>query len=447
MRKINDLKIISKEDLIQLHQMLEIIRSNFEDEDFYLNMPIVEFALQAETLNPQQYGIIIQKKFCYLNAYKIVAQAEDKGDFINGDNEYCEFKCSYINNFSRYINIKHIRLWQDLDGGFYVFTINTEDRSDPFFKLYKLSKEQMQMECELNNATPCNMTKDNSSQNMKVELGFSIEVGSEAYQRWEEKYLRKGFDIKALSDKRIEQLQAYYEREQLYKDIEARNQEMERKLVSQEEKWTNPIELVFFSIENHVPLTQQQSRTLAYMYHTKLVDRDTFMTHYTIENLYDHEKRLLDLFERADNRKTRKGLINISDIKGISGYIQKDYGGEIAKRRPQTRKAPEYEDGYLIKHNKKYKLVSIATWYHYSMAGFKKELSYTSHNLDEKLYLIDKALYKKHGDLNFEQAMQLKKLIDSRRNIKSVPSTIEKISDPNKIRNFKQSIVKTADYL
>ncbi len=348
---MKELKTISKEELIQLHSMLEMIQNNFITEGLPFNLNIDEYYLQAKALNPQQYGIAIQKHFSTLLGYETVPQSQDRGDFKTNENEFVEFKTSYIDQFSRNLNIKHIRLWQELDW-FYVFGIFINNDFSIDYKLFKLTKEEMEEECRINNAVPTNMTKGNHQQNTKVELGFSVDVGSLTYKRWEQKYLRKNFDIKELSEKRLSQLKTYDEREEFFIQIDERNKELESKLVElyslgygvdkTEEK--NPIDVVFFCIENNITLTQKQSRILAFMMHDGMIDRETFKKHYSINNLFEHERILLEEFAKADCRKSRRGKITKTFLQksGISAYIQSEYGIEIQRRMTKSRKQDEY---------------------------------------------------------------------------------------------------------
>lgn len=218
-------KELSNEEIIAMYELQDIINSNFKgNKEYGFDLDVDSFFLRCRNLKTQIYGLRVQAYLCTLLKYRTTPSSDDCGDFKTRENQDVEFKCSFLDNQAKAINVKQIRNWQDLDY-YYCFTVDYSDYRNIAYKCYKLTKKQMEEECTTLNAKPVHSTKKNNENNEKVELGFSIKIGSEHYNRWEEKYLNKKLDLKALSDERIKEVQV---KNEYQSEIEKYKAEIER---------------------------------------------------------------------------------------------------------------------------------------------------------------------------------------------------------------------------
>lgn len=193
---------LTKKELIEFNKQKEQIASFFKNDSSYgFDKPIDEFFLLCKTGNPQSYGLRAEKYFALTMGYEVIPSSLDLGDFYNLEGEAVEFKCSFLSETQKKINIKQVRIWQDLQY-YYIFSVDFTDYENIIYKCYKLSAEVMNGYIE-KYGRPCHSTKSNNDENEKVEMGFSFHIGSKLYHEFEEKYLLKRFDIKKLADKRL----------------------------------------------------------------------------------------------------------------------------------------------------------------------------------------------------------------------------------------------------
>lgn len=196
-------KELTNDEIISMYEMQDIINGNFKgNKEYGFDLDVDSFFLRCRNLKTQIYGLRVQAYLCTLLKYKTTPSSEDCGDFKTRENQDVELKCSFIDAYARNINVKQIRQWQGLDW-YYCFTVDYSDYRNIIYKCYKLTKEQMAEECSIINAKPVHSTKKNNENNEKVELGFSIKIGSEHFDRWETRYLNKKLDLNALSQERI----------------------------------------------------------------------------------------------------------------------------------------------------------------------------------------------------------------------------------------------------
>lgn len=216
---------LTNDEIIAMYELQDVINQNFKkNKEYGFDLDVDSFFLRCRNLKTQIYGLRVQAYLCTLLKYKTTPSSDDCGDFKTRENQDVEFKCSFLDNFAKSINVKQIRNWQDLDF-YYVFTVDYTDYRNISYKCYKLTKQQMEEECSLMNAKPVHSTKKNNENNEKVELGFSIKVGSEHYDRWEVRYLNRKLDLKALSNERIADVA---EKNNYQSEIEKYKAEIER---------------------------------------------------------------------------------------------------------------------------------------------------------------------------------------------------------------------------
>ena len=207
--------MFTDQELIDFYQKLDLLKSNFrKDKEFGFDLMPSQFFLRIRHLNSQTYGTRCQAYFCYHLDYEITPSSLDCGDFKDSLGYDIEFKCSFQDTENQTINCKQIRLWQELDK-YIILSIDYADYYDIKFNCYELKKTEMIEECKLLNAIPVANTKDRY--NEYSSLGLSIKIGSEAHQRWEEKYLNKKFDINKIVSKSINRISNIKDKESIIK--------------------------------------------------------------------------------------------------------------------------------------------------------------------------------------------------------------------------------------
>jgi len=230
LEKLKDEKSsINETDLININIILDAIKKRFNDNAKYgHDLRLNEFLLQAKTLPPSAYGYRMQSYFSMLFDCQVISSKSDLGDFINQLEQVIEFKCSFLSESMNKINIKQIRLWQDIDE-YYVFVSDFEKYDDIKTYLFKLSKSQMVEECDLMNAKSCHMTESNYSQNEKVELGFSIAKDSENWKRWTDRYHVRRLNLHDKVDKKLTQLRDTNSAQKYLEELELRVKMLENR--------------------------------------------------------------------------------------------------------------------------------------------------------------------------------------------------------------------------
>lgn len=221
--------VINEKDLIDINVILDAIKKRFNSNSKYgHDLRLNEFLLQAKTLQPSAYGFRMQSYFSMLFDCQVISSKSDLGDFINQLEQVVEFKCSFLSDNMNKINIKQIRLWQDIDE-YYVFVSDFENYEDIKTYLFKLSKSQMIEECDVMNAKSCHMTESNYSQNEKVELGFSISKDSENWKRWIERYHVRRLNLHDKVDKKLIKIRESSSQKEYMEELEARIKILENK--------------------------------------------------------------------------------------------------------------------------------------------------------------------------------------------------------------------------
>lgn len=225
-------KDLTNEEIILMYERLDVLYSNIKENKTYgFDLDVYSFFLRHRYAKTQIYGLRVQAYLCTLLKYKTTPSSEDCGDFKTRESEDVEFKCSFLDKYSRQINVKQIRPWQDLDY-YYIFTVDYSNYQDLIYKCYKLTKKQMTDECVLMNAKPTHSTKKNNENNDKIELGFFVNLNSEHFIRWENNYLNKKLDLQLLSDERLAEISTttqYIDEIEKYKaELERLKQEMKQ---------------------------------------------------------------------------------------------------------------------------------------------------------------------------------------------------------------------------
>lgn len=116
-----------------------------------------------------------------------VSSSEDRGDAVDENGLYYEFKNSFTNQ-AQNLNIRQIRLWQPIDF-YYCFYINEEELDKSLF--FVLTKEQMEEEVHLCGGYTHGTIQANEK-NVNREYSITIPVyndNNEKTKRWKAKYL------------------------------------------------------------------------------------------------------------------------------------------------------------------------------------------------------------------------------------------------------------------
>lgn len=123
-----------------------------------------------------------------MNWEKISASL-DKGDFIvkdDKDNKYVELKTSFTNQAMN-LNIRQIRLWQDVDSYICIFIDDKNNMQQNY--LFELTKKEMIKEVELIGGYTHGVAAINErNNNSEYSITIKIREGNSNFERWKNKY-------------------------------------------------------------------------------------------------------------------------------------------------------------------------------------------------------------------------------------------------------------------
>lgn len=137
-----------------------------------------------------------EKFLCNLLGYTQVSSRKGRGDAVDKEGIYYEFKNSFTNQ-QQNLNIRQIRLWQNVNY-YYCFYINEEDLDKSMF--FILTKEEMIEEVALFGGYTHGTVTANAV-NEHNEYSITIPVykdSNEKTKRWKEKYLSEELKNKIL---------------------------------------------------------------------------------------------------------------------------------------------------------------------------------------------------------------------------------------------------------
>lgn len=154
------------------------------------------YYISTATLPAQQKAPLGEKFLCKLLDYTPVSSREDRGDAVDKNGKYYEFKNSFTNQ-KQNLNIRQIRLWQDVDY-YYCFYINEEDLDKSVF--FVLTKEEMIEEVTLcggytHGTVAANAVNEHSEYSITIPI---YNDKNEKTKRWKEKYLSQELKNKIL---------------------------------------------------------------------------------------------------------------------------------------------------------------------------------------------------------------------------------------------------------
>lgn len=119
--------------------------------------------------------------------WKKIHASEDRGDFII-DGEYVELKTSFTNQAMN-LNIRQIRLWQDVDKYICMFIDDKNDIINNSY-LFELTKQEMEQEVKLlGGYTHGTREANRLNVNKEYSITISIDANNANFKRWTENYL------------------------------------------------------------------------------------------------------------------------------------------------------------------------------------------------------------------------------------------------------------------
>lgn len=152
----------------------------------------------TSTLTAQAKAPLGEKFLCNLLGFRRVSAKEDRGDAVDEQGNYYEFKNSFTNQ-AQNLNIRQIRLWQEVDY-YYCFYINEQDLQESVF--FVLTKEQMMDEVALCGGFTHGTIEANAV-NQHNEYSITIPVyndNNEKTKRWKSKYISNELKKRILGD-------------------------------------------------------------------------------------------------------------------------------------------------------------------------------------------------------------------------------------------------------
>lgn len=145
------------------------------------------YYMATASLTAQAKAPMGEKFLCNKLHLKKISPKEGKGDAVDKNGIYYEFKNSFTNQ-AKNLNIRQIRLYQPIDF-YYCFYINEEDLSKSLF--FILTKKQMEEEVELcGGFTHGTISANLKNQNKEYSITIPVyNDNNEKTKRWKEKYL------------------------------------------------------------------------------------------------------------------------------------------------------------------------------------------------------------------------------------------------------------------
>jgi len=184
---------MTNEELNHFLKIFYLIKEKSIDENYGFEDEWSMFIKKILPLSPKSYGTKIQNRIVSKNDLQQVKANENKGDFKK-DNRYFEIKTSLLTITNKNANITGIRPWQKIEG-YYIFIIDARVFEDINTYTFKLTKDEMERELKILNATPLNGTKKANEGNQNLPLRFGLSLNSANFKRWQEHYSFNSDDI------------------------------------------------------------------------------------------------------------------------------------------------------------------------------------------------------------------------------------------------------------
>lgn len=184
--------------VLKIQSLLEEEKNTGIDmnQDFYKIKNGELYYMLTASFSAQKKAPLGEKRLCYLLGYERVPSSQNRGDAVDNNGYYYEFKNSFTNE-KHNLNLRQIRLWQEVDF-YYCFYINEEDINNSVF--FVLTKKEMEEEVRLFGSYT-HGTADVNAQNNLNEYSITVPVYDDSKsitKRWKEKYLSSELKQKIL---------------------------------------------------------------------------------------------------------------------------------------------------------------------------------------------------------------------------------------------------------
>lgn len=147
-----------------------------------LSLPPDDFFALTGILSAQQKALMIEQYIVNLYNGMHIAPSENRGDFIL-DDEYYEIKIS-TNNQMNALNIRQIRLYQDIDYYICAYLDETDLKQSQCFIL---TKKEMQTEIQQNGSFS-HGTKQENARRRNPEYSITLPLDSALMLNWKQQY-------------------------------------------------------------------------------------------------------------------------------------------------------------------------------------------------------------------------------------------------------------------
>lgn len=198
---ISEVRKRNEEILNQAMRIQELINGCENLDDDIVNCGNAELYYTATaSLSAQQKAPMGERFLCKQLGLTQVSSRLDRGDAHDENGLYYEFKNSFT-NIGENLNIRQIRLWQDVDF-YYCIYINEKDLNKSLF--FVLTKEEMEKEVELCGGYTHGTVGANAV-NQHSEYSITIPIYRDSNpktKRWKENYLCEDLKNKVLGIKR-----------------------------------------------------------------------------------------------------------------------------------------------------------------------------------------------------------------------------------------------------
>jgi len=183
---------IKKKNQVILERAL-LIDKLLNEEEMDLSSDITEISSASlyysatASLTAQAKAPMGEKFLCNKLNLERVSSTIGRGDAVSADGVYYEFKNSFTNQAEN-LNIRQIRLWQNVDFYYCIYINEVELEKSLFFVL---TKEEMMEEVELCGGYTHGTVEANKD-NINKEYSITIPVYKDRNKktiRWKEKYL------------------------------------------------------------------------------------------------------------------------------------------------------------------------------------------------------------------------------------------------------------------
>lgn len=184
--KIREITQDIEKQITCLSKTLELLKQENAEENIEQCKNSCLFYTMIANYSVQRKAPLSDKYIISKLNFQSVKASEDRGDAKDTFERYYELKTSFTNKENK-LNLRQIRLWQDVDF-YYCFFINERDFTKSI--VFSLTKEQMAQEVQLIGSATHGTNKANQ-QNENIEYSITIDIynlNNKNTKRWYDKY-------------------------------------------------------------------------------------------------------------------------------------------------------------------------------------------------------------------------------------------------------------------